>query len=470
MKMHAIINCHFGLLSRKVWFPIFLMGVILLGGCAGQPGTEAQPDLAATETSAPSEVVLEPTPSATEDAAISASPTVQLEETSTATVTASPTPVSANLPLPPLAAGEAVMITSIDMIDTVNGWAIGGDQDPGDRLLRTRDGGQTWQEVTPPYLSADENTTGILKKAYFLDTNSAWVAVYYLPQSDLPDEGQFFGNIWRTQDGGLSWEISEPIDLFITLYGSEDSQIIDPSPAPLMEFLDADHGWILIRDTGSGMHRYPAAMYRTRDGGLGWDNVFDPYSDILQGGYKTGMTFADEMTGWSTTDSYPVDEPFVRGTSDGGSDWSEIWLPPPAFDPDLVNRNYCVEQHSPHLFTPNSGMLVVDCMTTDETNQPADILYSSEDGGENWRADPYPGCTLQMLNPRVGWGLSRDIYQTNDGGRSWEEIKTVNWDGQFDFVDESAGFAVARSGDQVALVRTQDAGRSWEILEPVLAP
>ena len=46
----------------------------------------------------------------------------------------------------------------------------------------------------------------------------------------------------------------------------------------------------------------------------------------------------------------------------------------------------------------------------------------------------------------------------------------MNWDGQFDFVDESAGFAVARSGDQVALVRTQDAGRSWEILEPVLAP
>ena len=109
-------------------------------------------------------------------------------------------------------------------------------------------------------------------------------------------------------------------------------------------------------------------------------------------------------------------------------------------------------------------------MTTNETEQPADILYSSEDGGENWRADPYPGGELQMLNPRVGWALSRDIYQTNDGGRTWEEIKTVNWDGQFDFVDESSGFAVARSGDQVALVRTLDAGRSWEMLEPVLAP
>jgi photosystem II stability/assembly factor-like uncharacterized protein len=75
-----------------------------------------------------------------------------------------------------------------------------------------------------------------------------------------------------------------------------------------------------------------------------------------------------------------------------------------------------------------------------------------------------------MLNSRVGWALSRDIYQTKDGGLTWEKIKTVNWDGQFDFVNEQTGFAVARSESRIALVRTFNAGRSWESLKTVLMP
>ncbi len=473
MKKRANLKWQCALASIKIPSLLYLIGVLFLAGCLGLPGTADQPDQVPADTSAPTEVRLVRTPIKTEGE----TPTVQSKETSTATPAASDSPVGTPvstipsfLPLPALSPDQPVTISYVDMIDAANGWAIGGEQDPGDRLLRTRDGGLTWQEVTPPYLSADENSPGKLKNAFFLDTNSAWVVVYYLPQSDLPDDLQLFSTIWRTQDSGLNWEAGESIELNIMLYGNEDSQVIDPSPPPLIQFLDADHGWILIRDTGSGMHRYSASMYRTSDGGLHWENVFDPFSDVLQGGYKTGMTFADEQTGWSTTESYPVGEPFVRNTSSGGSDWSEIWLPPPDFDPDLVDRTFCVDQYSPHLFSPTFGMLVVDCMTAEETDQPEDILYTTEDGGQNWRANPFPGGTLLMLNPRVGWALSRDIYQTTDGGNTWEEIKTVNWDGQFDFVNERSGFAVARSEGRVALVRTSDAGRSWELLEPVLAP
>jgi photosystem II stability/assembly factor-like uncharacterized protein len=145
-------------------------------------------------------------------------------------------------------------------------------------------------------------------------------------------------------------------------------------------------------------------------------------------------------------------------------------LPLPEFDPDLVEPPWCGNQHSPHLFSPSFGMLVVDCMIPGETVQPADILYITADSGRNWRSYPYPGGALLMLNPRVGWALSREIYQTNDGGQTWEKIKTVSWDGQFDFVNARSGFAVARSEDRVALVRTFNAGQSWERLEPVLEP
>jgi photosystem II stability/assembly factor-like uncharacterized protein len=405
---------------------VILIDVLFLAGCVGLPGTEDQPDQAPTDTI---------------------------------------TPTKAHSPSQP------VTISYIDMIDEANGWAIGGEQDPGDRLLRTSNGGLTWQEVTPPYWSADENAPGMLKTAFFLDTTSAWVTVYYLPQSDPPEGFQQYLAIWRTQNGGLNWEVSDPIELDIALIGPVDSQIYDPSPPPLMQFLSADHGWILIRDSRPGRFKYFAWMYTTRDGGQNWNNVFDPESDLLQMGIKTGMTFTDDKTGWSTTELEPVGIPFFRHTSDGGNNWTEIWLPPPEFDPGLVEYPYwCGNQHSPHLFSPTIGMLVVDCLIPEVTVQPTDLLYITVDNGRNWRTSPYPGGVLSMLNPRVGWALSRDIYQTNDGGHTWEKIKTVNWDGQFDFINERAGFAVARSEDRVALLRTFNAGRSWERLEPVLAP
>jgi hypothetical protein len=46
----------------------------------------------------------------------------------------------------------------------------------------------------------------------------------------------------------------------------------------------------------------------------------------------------------------------------------------------------------------------------------------------------------------------------------------VNWDGQFSFVDDLHGWAVARNEQEIALVRTQNGGTSWSILKPVSAP
>jgi len=308
--------------------------------------------------------------------------------TATATPFLSPTPGSA---LPQLTPGQPVTITTIDMIDAANGWAFGGNQDPGDRLLRTRDGGLTWQDVTPPYRSADENAPGKMKNAYFLDTNSAWVAVYYLPQSYLPEEFPLDGIIWRTRDGGLTWEPGEPVELYLTLFGPDpgSKEIHDPSPPPLMQFLDAKRGWILIRDIGSGMHKAMVSLYMTKDGGEHWEKVFDLFSDrYLDSGWKTGMTFAGDQTGWSTTSDYPLEVAFLRHTSGEGRTWEQTYLPPPGFDPGLVSRAYCADTHSPHLFSPTVGMLVVDCVTFDESVQPPDILYATENGGRSWHTRP----------------------------------------------------------------------------------
>jgi hypothetical protein len=46
-----------------------------------------------------------------------------------------------------------------------------------------------------------------------------------------------------------------------------------------------------------------------------------------------------------------------------------------------------------------------------------------------------------MLSPRVGFALSRRIYQTLDGGVTWTAMKVVDWDGQFSWLDDRTGWA-----------------------------
>jgi len=74
--------------------------------------------------------------------------------------------------------------------------------------------------------------------------------------------------------------------------------------------------------------------------------------------------------------------------------------------------------------------------------------------------------TLIFFDGQIGFLLGRDMYETRDGGETWDLIKTVNWDGQFSFVDEQNGWAIAKNKGEIALVRTEDGGRTWSQLEP----
>jgi len=76
--------------------------------------------------------------------------------------------------------------------------------------------------------------------------------------------------------------------------------------------------------------------------------------------------------------------------------------------------------------------------------------------------------SLIFLDEQEGWAFGRDYYKTTDGGLSWVVVKTVNWDGQFSFVDSLNGWAVARNLDEIALVKTVDGGQTWQIIEPTI--
>jgi len=344
------------------------------------------------------------------------------------------------------------------------GRATGPQQERG--VFRTKDGGKTWQDVTPPQPAPASGST-LQASGAFRDAATAWV-VYSLAGSGPADA---FTLIWSTRDGGATWSY---FSLDTTSIGAE---FFIPSN---MTFVDAQHGWFLAHVGAGMMHDY-VAILATGDGGVSWQALLDPNSDGgIQSCGKNAMAFADTQTGWLTPDCDGVDPvPHLFKTGDGGSTWQRIDLQAPSGAPAGFLDNNACGMHDPVLFSAASAVFAMKCKDTATFTVEKDYLYSTSDGGQTWQTTALPSDFTVLAEPAgglffpsagAGLALSRKIYATADGGKTWSLAKLVNWDGQFDFLDLKTGWAVARNSGQIALVATTDGGGTWQQLKPTVAP
>ncbi|MBU2610833.1 MAG: hypothetical protein KJ606_07805, partial [Chloroflexi bacterium] len=206
-----------------------------------------------------------------------------------------PTETPASLPIV-----ASPVITFIDMLDEMNGWAAGEAY-----ILRTGDGGLTWLNATPAGLASVGFVT-----SFFMNATTAWLV---LPSADYTT-----GTLYQTADGGLSW-VSSPV----------------PFSGGSLQFLDAQNGWMLA-SLGAGAGSEAVAVFQSTAVGANWNQVYvnDPTlpgsSDSLPlSGQKSGMTFLDATRGW-VTGSVPMDGyVYLFKTQDGGHSWArqEVSLP-----------------------------------------------------------------------------------------------------------------------------------------------
>ncbi len=343
------------------------------------------------------------------------------------------------------------------MESETEGWAIGGLAGAEDHVLRTEDGGVTWADVTPPEPAQEMPYTRQVAIGYFADAGTGWVA--YAQAPGFP--GQPPAVVWHTSDAGQTWDSSFPLDLA----GLQETFV-----PFFLGFADRQVGWLMV-GVGAGMSHQYVVLYMTGDGGRTWERVLDPYGDSpIQVCWKTGLAFADAQTGWLTRDcGGVVDGAFVDVTRDGGRTWTSVELLPPADQPEAFGYPNACGTHSPVLASPRSGLVGVSCEIYEpgEVRLGPSLVYRTEDGGASWSAASAPPGELGMLDGRLTWAFGREIQRTPDEGLTWSLIKSVSWDGQFDFVTLDRGWAVARDGEEIALVRTVDGGATWQLLEPV---
>jgi photosystem II stability/assembly factor-like uncharacterized protein len=431
---------------KKFGLPAFIILGLLLSGCSPSSGQNLP-------TSLPTQVV----PTQTSPAPVTPLPPSETPTAVPPTVTTTP---PLENPIQHFPAGQEFTVTNIHMIDTMTGWAIGSLAGVGDHVLYTSDGASTWKDVTPPEeqaLNADRK----FAIGFFQDAKTAWVTYAIFTGSPVPARAV----IWRTSDGGLTWQASQPLDL------TGLSEIYIPSD---LQIFAGQAGWLLVH-VGVGMNHDYVVLYRTADGGASWSRIIDPYTDGgIQSCTKTSMMFTDATHGWLTGDCNGVKAgALLYKTSDAGSSWQEVTLPEPPSYPGLFSNESMVAcgSYDPFFFSNDTGHLGVNCHDFSGTQITYSYyLYTTQDGGITWTSSSYPGLRIYFFSEEVGWALSKKIQLTTNGGKTWKPISDVTWTPQMDFVSEQVGWAVATAGEEVALVKTDNGGAKWTLLIPTVGP
>lgn len=359
-------------------------------------------------------------------------------------------------------------ITSIQMLDTQTGWAV----ESQNHLLRTRDSGMTWQDVTPP--EGSYNSGGF----FALDANLAW-ATFFTGQ----DEPISSAVVWHTRDGGTTWLASQPFAVNLDREGKDVP--VDYYQPKNLYFVDSQTGWLLV-DVYYGMHSTRLLLFRSEDGGQIWKVVNDHYHD-LQKAIGIGVLFMDYATGWYAENdirfewmSLRVDDLVTQGgwklrrTNDGGYSFKEFsLLPLPAEmqNPAFRQKNADCGETRLVKFAPEVIGAEWTCWVYTEPRQDLSFFALSSNGGLSWYSWQSSGNEF-FLDAQHGWRLALGkIQRTLDGGQTWINVKSVAWgNAQFDFVDSHTGWAVVTSGNEAALVQTLDGGKTWREINPLVVP
>ena len=239
-------------------------------------------------------------------------------------------------------------IRQIQAVDDQRAWALTLDQSPCtfpclSYVQRTSDGGRTWTTLLHGEIAAIR----------FASASRGWVAL-----DDTPSPGTV--EIRVTSDGGATWRTG-----LRTATGN--TMAIDAA--------SIDTAWVLTRDgaycTSSSCAKY--ALFRTDNGGVNWPYLGNPkdFTVGCSGGHLAGPLFASVGRGWLGLNlgagGANVGSGGILTSEDGGRTWRCATTPP--------NISLVSAADPLHVWAGGEDRL------TQST-----ALYTTEDGGTTWQA------------------------------------------------------------------------------------
>jgi photosystem II stability/assembly factor-like uncharacterized protein len=280
--------------------------------------------------------------------------------------------------------GVTYDLYDVSFVDALHGWAVG----ESNMILRTTDGGTTWQQQS----SGASQYTRFWTIA-FVDDNIGWAG-------DILAQG-----VYHTEDGGATWGVVD-LSPYFTFYavffldhstgwaGGWDGALLHTTDGGdtwtyqntetnkmifAICFADENNGWI-AGESGTLLH--------TTDGGSVWTQ-----QDAGTNFFIYGIWFIDAQTGWvGSTDGT------IHKTTDGGASWTQQY---------------------------SGEASILDIWFADAqkgwATAGAYVLHT-ENGGQNWSSqstvDDRELWRLSFINDQTGWvvGAQGKIAFTSNGG------------------------------------------------------
>jgi photosystem II stability/assembly factor-like uncharacterized protein len=259
------------------------------------------------------------------------------------------------------------------LLNKVKVWAVTSQG----TLYVSKDNGNSWEYLAHLNYS-DQSIVGPILDLSFVDGLHGWILDPF--------------SIWRTEDGGKSWQKFHP--------GTKRNKIVEHFFA--MQFIDDKVGWI----TALG-----GTVYSTIDGGKTWqDYKVTPTNNDVRALY-----FVDEKNGWVFCGSNGE----LFHTQDSGKTWQLQSTPYQNINIKSIN------------FINKSEGWAVGSQTIKGINTPYEthgLILHTTDGGMNWQKMEiekkekfYAGVYFNNLEQ--GWLFSsNNIYHTDDIGKTWNQV------------------------------------------------
>ena len=256
---------------------------------------------------------------------------------------------------------EALDFRDVDAVDEQTAYALSIGNGPASRIYRTTDAGKTW---TLQFKNEDEKA--------FLDAMTFWDANHGIVFGDSVDL-QFY--ILTTADGGRTWS-RVPTDKLPPAQGNEGAFAASGTNIAVV---GKSHAWI---GTGAAAK---SRVLRTSDGGRTWQVADTPLASGRSAGIFS-IAFRDEKHGVIVGGDYRKEQEAVDNlavTSDGGVTWTLV--------KGLSGFRSVVA------YVPGTKTLVA--------LGPSGGDYSTDDG-RTWTALTGPGFDTFSFAPgkQIGWG------------------------------------------------------------------
>ena len=347
-------------------------------------------------------------------------------------------------------------------ITETTGWIVG---DWG-TLLKTTDSGQTFAKVDGSVFNRKS-----LKGIFFVDENYGWIITYNTPN------GKNAGYIYRTTDGGNTWE--EQFTTEAALFN--------------LYFIDKQTGWVV------GDRR---SVYATTDGGQTWQFITDGSNQRHKTSYGQpeylgkeplhtftlyDIDFTDTQNGWIVGDLGVI----LHTASGGKGKWKHQRGGPRFHNSadavllgvDFVSKQlgWVVGENGTILHTRNGGvtwesqsspshLLVGVCAISPEEGYVVGdrgSILRTEDGGTVWNAQDSrtTECfgAVHFVSAQKGWAVAEAgvVLHTTNGGAVWERQASETQQVLLSvfFVDENTGWCVGNGGE---IIHTDNGGQTWK--------